>query len=697
MVNIRDEIFKTIDTITDAKLNKIKFDRTIEAIVVDDSNSSECEYKLKYQDIEFFAYTINNTTLYKVGDNVFTLIPENNMNKRKTILCISKKNGEDFYDLKQTVADIAQNVEDINLANGRIDEANNAIGENKKNIVVAQKDIAQNTTDISLANENIKTNMDNILEANEAIKQSAEKLDKTNSELSNVLDRLGRNFVIDSKNFKIELTSRIINIDLDKENLIKEMNNRQYLVIGAMFLLDIKKNESFNLVLKCKDINNNIVLYEFKLSDIPGDNKNTNGTYKYKEIILPLDKQIKSIVDCYIEGVNFSNNNARISIKNLIIECADSRYQPVYSGGIKCEKGTFFQAETANNEDMIPLKMEFRKDGEILDTSAVEYRWFSLGTTARNVSAWKIISENRNGYVMGVNTSTLKVSSKYVVSFTTFKCEATYKNNTVVDTITIADFTDEIVAVITSSNGTSFIDGLGSTVLRTFVYRNNKNIASEIDKYEWISSKDGVETVTETKTGELTISANSIGNKTIYTCSALKLDEETNSYIPVARGTITLVNVFNGERGEQGESIKSITPQYYLSQSNTTLVGGSWKDNPDAWKKNSYIWERFKIVYYLPNVPNSETEQTTKEILNPVWAPVNSATTKLDNLLATDTGTIAKMSNKISDLETKVASLEEKVALLENDNERLYSVDRTIDDLVDIINKLISHTNLPLN
>ena len=50
MNNIQETLFQTIETITDGKLSKIKFDKTIEAIVVSDEKANLGEYELKYQD-----------------------------------------------------------------------------------------------------------------------------------------------------------------------------------------------------------------------------------------------------------------------------------------------------------------------------------------------------------------------------------------------------------------------------------------------------------------------------------------------------------------------------------------------------------------------------------------------------------------------------------------------------------------------
>lgn len=49
--------------------------------------------------------------------------------------------------------------------------------------------------------------------------------------------------------------------------------------------------------------------------------------------------------------------------------------------------------------------------------------------------------------------------------------------------------------------------------------------------------------------------------------------------------------------GKRGVGVKSITEQYYLSTSRTTLSGGSWSDTRPAWVAGKYYWTRSKMTY----------------------------------------------------------------------------------------------------
>ena len=52
-----------------------------------------------------------------------------------------------------------------------------------------------------------------------------------------------------------------------------------------------------------------------------------------------------------------------------------------------------------------------------------------------------------------------------------------------------------------------------------------------------------------------------------------------------------------GSRGEQGVSVVSVTPEYYLSTSETEVVGGSWTETPPVKTNTTYIWKREHTVF----------------------------------------------------------------------------------------------------
>lgn len=91
-----------------------------------------------------------------------------------------------------------------------------------------------------------------------------------------------------------------------------------------------------------------------------------------------------------------------------------------------------------------------------------------------------------------------------------------------------------------------------------------------------------------------------------------------------------------GEKGESGTGVESITEEYYLSDSKTELVGGSWTTDPPTWSYGKYIWTRSKIVYKNP----TSTVYTTP-ICDTSWEVVDSIKIGGKNLLLNTSSIIA--------------------------------------------------------
>lgn len=69
---------------------------------------------------------------------------------------------------------------------------------------------------------------------------------------------------------------------------------------------------------------------------------------------------------------------------------------------------------------------------------------------------------------------------------------------------------------------------------------------------------------------------------------------------------ITIVKVSDGANGANGISIKTIEEQYYLSTSQTSLVGGAWQTTAPKWESGKFIWTKTVFTY-----TNDMVEETT--------------------------------------------------------------------------------------
>lgn len=65
-----------------------------------------------------------------------------------------------------------------------------------------------------------------------------------------------------------------------------------------------------------------------------------------------------------------------------------------------------------------------------------------------------------------------------------------------------------------------------------------------------------------------------------------------------------------GEDGVKGKGVKSITPQYAISDSNVLQPNKGWSDKESEWSEGKYIWTRTLVVY------DDNTQETTTPIVS---------------------------------------------------------------------------------
>ena len=106
-----------------------------------------------------------------------------------------------------------------------------------------------------------------------------------------------------------------------------------------------------------------------------------------------------------------------------------------------------------------------------------------------------------------------------------------------------------------------------------------------------------------------------------------------------------------GAEGTNGRGITSVTTEYYVSTSQTELVGGEWSEEQPQWEEGKYIWTRSKIVYNNP----TSTEYTTA-VCDAAWAQINAITGQ-QKIITTDISQLKVEKNNIS---ASVATIVEK-------------------------------------
>lgn len=105
---IEQQICEAIDIIVKESLKEVKYNKTIQATVIECIDSTIGKYKLKYQDSLFYAYSENLDITYLNNSTVYVMIPNDSDDKDRIILGAVKKlginyitaiEGEDAYEI----------------------------------------------------------------------------------------------------------------------------------------------------------------------------------------------------------------------------------------------------------------------------------------------------------------------------------------------------------------------------------------------------------------------------------------------------------------------------------------------------------------------------------------------------------------------------------------------------------------------
>lgn len=102
-----------------------------------------------------------------------------------------------------------------------------------------------------------------------------------------------------------------------------------------------------------------------------------------------------------------------------------------------------------------------------------------------------------------------------------------------------------------------------------------------------------------------------------------------------------------GGKGDKGTGATKITPQYYLSSSDTKCNGGSWQDAEVTWASGKYIWTRSKIEWDNGAAPTYTTPVLAKA-LNNANVNANSALVKINGVTTIDKGKTVIDGGKIA-------------------------------------------------
>lgn len=141
-------------------------------------------------------------------------------------------------------------------------------------------------------------------------------------------------------------------------------------------------------------------------------------------------------------------------------------------------------------------------------------------------------------------------------------------------------------AELTTTNGTQFKNGTGSTTLSAHIFKGSATTETIADSYEW--SKDGT-VVAPTQT--ITVDASGVADKAVYSFKA------TVAGKVVASQSVTITNVYDGIAGKDGTGVKTTTITYAGSTSGTTAPTSGWNSQVPNVPAGQYLWTKTLWAY----------------------------------------------------------------------------------------------------
>jgi hypothetical protein len=141
-------------------------------------------------------------------------------------------------------------------------------------------------------------------------------------------------------------------------------------------------------------------------------------------------------------------------------------------------------------------------------------------------------------------------------------------------------------AELTTTNGTQFKNGTGSTTLSAHIFKGSATTETIADSYEW--SKDGT-VVAPTQT--ITVDASGVADKAVYSFKA------TVAGKVVASQSVTITNVYDGIAGKDGTGVKTTTITYAGSTSGTTAPTSGWNSQVPNVPAGQYLWTKTVWAY----------------------------------------------------------------------------------------------------
>lgn len=116
MNQISETLLQAFDVAMDEKISKLRYDKSIQAIIKSIENAAECKYKVEYSGGIFDAYADDASKSYKVGESVWVTIPEGDFSNKKLIrgkVTNSSSDAAQYSQLQNSIFEVSPNFTEL--------------------------------------------------------------------------------------------------------------------------------------------------------------------------------------------------------------------------------------------------------------------------------------------------------------------------------------------------------------------------------------------------------------------------------------------------------------------------------------------------------------------------------------------------------------------------------------------------------
>ena len=425
-----NKILDAMEIVAEKYVNEAGYDRTIQATIFELVNKSLGEYKVKYQDSYFSAFSADTDIEYAEGTSVYILIPQGDISKDKTIL-----GAVDGYKIQGITAITDADASDIVGYNCIKEEETYELCSyiQEQNIILYDKDNHINL--VGLDNIALK----NFLSVSSTLVAGASFKTQLPGE-----QRLKGNYgIIFELGFKTETSDEIVLkkfiVDINKMVGNPYSLNNFTLQLGY-FEID---GENFEYV-------NNITIFE---KDFPNQDIDKNNDIFISEVqifganrISQEEYNVARLVINTPQGNYFSESDSLDTIKQLVAK-------------IKIN---------GNELDLSKSKVDYYwfKENDDITIESMKYNYYG-GEGWECLNNYTLLDNNNPDLVSWSPASNIKDITKANITSekVQYKCIAVYNDTILSKQIEISNHGSPTSISIISDSGANFIDSLGYPTL----------------------------------------------------------------------------------------------------------------------------------------------------------------------------------------------------------------------------------------